>query len=304
MTRNSLNGFMPAGKPEAEVEVDDALVRRLLEDQHPDLNHLPVTHLDSGWDNVLFRLGSEYVVRIPRREIAAQLMRNEQRWLPELAPKLPISVPEPVRLGTPTDFYPWHWSVLPWFEGRCADESPPAEAQADRFADFLLALHRPAPEDAPENPVRGVPLSVRVENTQERMLRIRQKTDLLDPNIDALWESALSAPRNNVRSWLHGDLHAQNVLVDGAGAFTAIIDWGDITAGDAATDLAGTWALFESASARERVLQRYAPDQNLLIRARGWAILFGVVLLDSGLINSPRHAEAGRKILQRLAADA
>jgi aminoglycoside phosphotransferase (APT) family kinase protein len=303
MTRSPLTEFMPAGKPEAEVEVNEALVHRLLEQQHPDLRNLPLTHLDSGWDNVLFRLGNEYVVRIPRREIAAQLMRNEQRWLPELAPRLPIAVPEPLCIGTPTAFYPWHWSVLPWFDGSCADESPPADNQADRFAEFLLALHRPAPNDAPENPVRGVPLSVRVENTQERMIRVREKTNLLSPAIEALWEAALSAPGNTVRCWLHGDLHAQNVLVDRGGAFRAVIDWGDITAGDAATDLASTWALFESAAARNKVLQRYEPDQNLLSRARGWAILFGIVLLDSGLINSPRHADAGRKMLQRLSAD-
>jgi len=304
MTRNVLNDLMPSGRPAAEVDVDEALVRRLLEEQHPDLSHLPLAHLDSGWDNVLFRLGSEYIARIPRRKIAAQLMRNEQRWLPELAPRLPIAVPEPIHVGNPTGFYPWHWSVLPWFDGGCADEVPPADDQADRFAEFLLALHKPAPTDAPENPVRGVPLSVRVENTQERMIHVRQKTNLLNPAIEALWEAALSAPGDSVRCWLHGDLHAQNVLVDANGAFRAIIDWGDITAGDAATDLAGTWALFESASAREQVLQGYGPDQNLLTRARGWAILFGVVLLDSGLINSPRHADAGRKILQRLSADA
>lgn len=304
MTRSSLTEFMPAGKPDAEIEVDAALVSRLLEQQHPDLGHLPLTHLDSGWDNVLFRLGNEYVVRIPRREIAAGLMRNEQRWLPELAPRLPIAVPEPFRVGTPTAFYPWHWSVLPWFEGRCADELPPVHDQAERFAAFLLALHKPAPDDAPENPVRGVPLSVRVENTQKRMIRVRQKTNLLSPALEALWEVALSSPGSTVRCWLHGDLHAQNVLVDSDGAFSAIIDWGDITAGDAATDLAGTWALFESATAREKVLQAYEADMDLLNRARGWAILFGIVLLDSGLINSPRHAEAGRKILQRLSADA
>ena len=298
-----LTDLMPAGKPEAEVDVDEALVRRLLEAQHPELKRLPVEHLDSGWDNVLFRLGDAYVVRAPRREIAATLMRNEQRWLPELAPRLPISVPAPLFVGTPTDFYPWHWSVLPWFDGQCADEVFPAEDQAERFADFLLALHQPAPTEAPPNPVRGVPLSVRVENTEERMIRVREKTDLLNNALESLWEAALAAPRSTDRVWLHGDLHAQNVLVDPAGAFSAIIDWGDMTAGDAATDLAGTWALLDSPTARRRVLARYAPDPDLLLRAQGWSILFGVVLVDSGLINSPRHAAAGQKILERLSAD-
>ena len=153
------------------------------------------------------------------------------------------------------------------------------------------------------NPVRGVPLEVREANTLERMARVREKTDLITPTIEAIWQSGLSAAQTTESCWLHGDLHAQNVLVDGTGAFSAIIDWGDITAGDAATDLAGIWALFESAPAREVILERYAPDEALRARARGWAVLFGVVLVDSGLINSPRHALAGRRILERLAEE-
>ena len=154
---------MPAGRPAAEAAVNETLVRRLLEAQHPDLAGLPITPLDAGWDNVLYRLGYELVVRVPRRAIADELMRNEQRWLPELAPQLPIPVPAPVRMGEPTDFYPWYWSVLPWFQGQCADEAPPHDDQAVPFADFLLALHQPAPSDAPVNPVRGVPIAMRKE---------------------------------------------------------------------------------------------------------------------------------------------
>ncbi len=294
---------MPAGKPDAEVDVDEALVQRLIDSQHPDLSDLPLTHLDSGWDNVLFRLGAQYLVRVPRREIAAALIQHEQRWLPELAPGLPIEAPIPVRTGTPAEFYPWHWSVLPWFDGRCADEVAIADDQASRFAEFLLALHQPAPDNAPANPVRGVPLDVRVENTLERMARVRDKTDLITPAIEQTWQAALDAPLSSDPRWLHGDLHAQNVLVADDGRIRAVIDWGDLTAGDVATDIAGLWALFDSADARATVIDAYGPDPDLTIRARGWAVVFGMVLVDSGLINSPRHAAAGRKILERLARD-
>lgn len=304
MTNPTLSEHMPAGKPDAEVQVDESLVRRLLESQQPDLAALPLAHLDSGWDNVLFRLGEHYLVRVPRRAIAADLIQHEQRWLPELAPGLPIASPVPVRNATPTDFYPWHWSVLPWFDGRCADEVAVADNQAQRFAEFLLALHQPAPATAPANPVRGVPLDVRVENTRERMVRVRDKTELITPAIEVTWQAALAAPPGSDRRWLHGDLHAQNVLVSDNGEICAIIDWGDITGGDVATDLAGVWALFDSAAARTRALDRYGADSELLDRARGWAVVFGVVLVDSGLINSPRHAAAGQKILERLSLDA
>ena len=129
------------------------------------------------------------------------------------------------------------------------------------------------------------------------------QSDALSPVLESIWESALRAPEAGEAHWLHGDLHAQNVLVDGSGRITAVIDWGDITGGDPATDLAGIWAVFPTDCARQQILESYRPDAALLQRAMGWAFVFGVVLTDSGSINSPRHAAAGRRILERLEAD-
>ena len=299
-----MSEYMPAGKPDAEIDIDEKLIRRLLSDQHPDLAALTLDHLGSGWDNVMYRLGTELTVRVPRRRIAAQLLVNKQTWLPTLASGLPIPIPAPIRIGEPTSFYPWHWSVLPWFEGDCADVVTLANTEAERFARFLIALHQTAPGDAPHNPVRGVPIQVREANTLERMERVRSKTTLITSEILDLWAAALAAAPFDKPRWLHGDLHAQNVLVDRGGAISAVIDWGDITSGDTATDLAGIWALFPSVDDRQRILQRYDPDEFTLARARGWAALFGIVLMDSGLINSPRHAVAGSHILERLHDDA
>ncbi len=99
--------------PAAELDVTPKLVRRLLREQHPDLAGLRVELLANGWDNVVFRLGDELAVRMPRRGAAATILRNEQRWLPVLAPGLPLPVPEPVRTGEPGSGYPWPWSIVP-----------------------------------------------------------------------------------------------------------------------------------------------------------------------------------------------
>ena len=96
--------------PAAELDVDEALVRALLEEQHPDLAGLPLRLVANGWDNVLFRLGDDLVVRLPRRELAVPLVEHEQRWLPELAPRLPLPIPAPVRVGRPGAGYPWPWA--------------------------------------------------------------------------------------------------------------------------------------------------------------------------------------------------
>ena len=70
--------------PAAELDITPDLVRRLLEAQQPDLAGRPIELMANGWDNVVYRLGSELLVRLPRREMAAKLVVHEQRWLPAL----------------------------------------------------------------------------------------------------------------------------------------------------------------------------------------------------------------------------
>lgn len=303
-----MDGEKPAnpavvGMPDAEFEITETLVRNLLAAQHPDFERLPLVPWATGWDNVIFRLGKAMTVRLPRREVANRLMLNEQRWLPEISDGLPISTPTPLRVGIPDSEYPWHWSVLPWFEGEGADQAAPSSGEVEVLADFLVRLHQLAPDDAPQNPVRGVPLSQRFEATQDRISRLQEKTNLVTPALLKIWERGLSGPLAPDSRWLHGDLHAQNVLVAN-GRFTAVIDWGDITGGDVATDLTAIWGLFENQGDRERVLNLYAPDQATLDRAMAWAVMFGVILVDSGLVNSSRHEAQGRDLLARLLVDA
>lgn len=293
---------MSAGTPQADHAIDAALLRALLRDQHPDLADQAITPVDAGWDNAMFRLGATLAVRMPRRQVAARLLEHEQRWLTVLAPDLPLPVPSPMRAGAPGRGYPWRWSVLPWIEGRTADLAPPAPSEAERFATFLRALHAPAPADAPANPVRGVALRERITAIAPRLDRLRARTDAITAAVEAAWQRGLAAPPATSRRWLHGDLHARNVLVRD-GAIAGVIDWGDITAGDVATDLAGIWGLFESTAARDAAIARYAPTGAELARARAWAVLFGAVLLDTGLADHAAHAAMGAAILRRIDAD-
>jgi aminoglycoside phosphotransferase (APT) family kinase protein len=291
------------GTPRSEVEIDFPLIYRLLQEQHPDLAHLPLHWVDAGWDNVVVRLGDQWVIRLPRRQAAAALIENEQIWLPRLADRLPIPVPTPYRLGQPGPGYPWCWSVLPWLTGVAADQAEPQANQASRLAAFLRSLHKPAPSNAPKNPVRGVPLIHRAAAVEERLQRLKTKTDLITPKIRHLWQIAVNAPMDVPAKWLHGDLHARNILVE-RGAITGIIDWGDLTSGDIATDLAAIWMLFSDHKARQQALVEYPPiSEATLQRAKGWAIVFGVVLLDTGLVDHPRHAVMGERTLRRVAED-
>jgi aminoglycoside phosphotransferase (APT) family kinase protein len=296
------NNLSSIGTPISELEIDAPLVYNLLKEQHPDLAHLPLYLVDAGWDNAMFRLGDRWAIRLPRRKVAVALIQNEQAWLPQL-PKLPIPVPVPYRLGKPSQGYPWQWSILPWLPGVTADQQEPHANQAPRFAAFLRSLHIPAPPNAPSNPVRGVPLHHRAVSVEERMQRLGQKTNLITSEIKSIWNQALNAAIDVQPTWLHGDLHARNVLVEN-GVITGIIDWGDMTAGDRATDLASIWMLFPDQNSRQRAITEYGNiSEATLQRARGWAILFGVVLLDTGLVDNPRHAVMGERTLHRVAED-
>ena len=286
--------------PPAEIAIDPTLVARLLADQLPDLAHLPLKAVDAGWDNAMFRLGDDLAVRLPRRAAAATLIVHEQTWLPRLAGRLTLPVPAPCRLGTPAQGYPWRWSVVPWLDGVPADLSEPAATQALPLAVFLRSLHGPAPADAPANPVRGVPLQQRSEMIAVRMQRLAGGTSLITPQIRHVWESALQAPIDIPPTWIHGDLHPRNVLVERE-AITGIIDWGDLTAGDPATDLASIWMLFGDPRARRAALEAYDRiSEATLQRAKGWAVLFGVVMLETGLNDNPRNAGIGARTLRRV----
>lgn len=288
--------------PPAEVEIDAELVRRLLERQHPDLAVLPLLHLGEGWDNAMYRLGDDLVVRLPRRDAASRLVLHERRALSALAPHLPIPVPAPVRTGEPTDAYPWAWNVVPWFDGDEAVNAPAADSDVHRFVDFLLALHTPAPADAPANPYRGVRLAERTEVVAKWFDAIRSRTEVVTPRIEAAWEDAVGAPPAEVDVWIHGDLHGRNVLVRD-GRFAAIIDWGDVTSGDPACDLASLWMLFEAPAVRAQALDRYGADEALRRRALGSAISFAAVLLAHGLDDDRRLQKVGADTFRRVEAD-
>jgi aminoglycoside phosphotransferase (APT) family kinase protein len=291
------------GIPISDLEIDTALVQNLLLDQHPDLSHLTIHYVDSGWDNVIFRLGDQFSVRLPRRKVAATLIENEQTWLPLIADRLTIPVPTPYRIGQPAQNYPWKWSVLPWLAGVTADQEEPHSNQAKVFASFLRSLHMPSPANAPLNAVRGVPLNQRKTSVEERMQRLESKTDLITQKLRNTWNTALSMPVDVEPKWVHGDLHPGNILVEN-GAIAGVIDWGDITSGDTATDMASIWMLFGDTYTRHQAIMEYGNiSEEMLQRALGWAILFGVMFLDTGLSDRPRYAVMGERILCRVSED-
>lgn len=283
---------MDFAHPPAEVETSVELVQALLLEQLPALAGQRVRRVGEGWDNVTFRVGSDHAVRLPRREKSVELLLHEQRWLPLLGSRLSLAVPSVEFEGAPSADFPWPWSVVAWIDGAPPGTRALSEEDASRLAADLRALHVEAPAEAPCNPFRGVPLAARDEPVRERIARMQLG------DFEALWDDALAVDVSDRRVFLHGDLHPRNLIVRG-GALVGLIDWGDLTAGDPATDLAAGWMSF-GPEAREVFLDRYAPTEEEWVRARGWAVNFGMALIDSG---DDDHVEIGRVILERIKAE-
>jgi aminoglycoside phosphotransferase (APT) family kinase protein len=296
-------------KPSAEFVIHEDLVRALVSSQAaviPDAATLPLRHVADGWDCSVWRLGDDLAVRLPRRALAAPLVLHEQVVLPAIAARLGTSgvgIPAPVVNGRPEIGYPWSWSIVPWFEGSAGLGIPRADRSgwAAPLASALLALHVVAPADHPINPVRGVPLARRADAVATRFTSLsgRVDTDAL-AHAKRLWDAALDAqPWVEAAVWIHGDLHPGNLIARGS-ELTAIIDFGDVTAGDPAYDLAVAWLAFD-ATGRQQFITATADhyDAATWTRAHGWAAAVALILLDQSDDN-PDYAALGAEALDEL----
>ncbi|WP_424216160.1 aminoglycoside phosphotransferase family protein (plasmid) [Streptomyces sp. BI20] len=261
-------------------EIDTALVRRLVDAQFPRWAGLPLRRLDpAGSDHVIHRLGDRLSVRLPRQAGAIGQAAKESRWLPRLAPHLPLTVPEPVGVGEPSFGYPWPWAVSRWLDGRVATaevlgDSAPA---AVLLARFLGALRRIPTEHVPASEARG-DLAGGTLADRDRATRaaIAEVGDRFDTGaMTALWEAALNAPPwDRPPVWFHGDFHTGNLLtVDGR--LDAVIDFGGLGIGDPAPDLMIAFTLMSPGS---RAVFRAALDVDdaTWLRGRGWALATGL----------------------------
>ena len=89
-------------------------------------------------------------------------------------------------------------------------------------------------------------------------------------------------------------------LVGDDGRLVGVIDWGDLGVGDPATDLAAAWMLFPP-EVHEDVWAAYGGlSEATGARARGWAIFFGTVLLDTDVGGEDTFGRIGRETLERV----
>jgi aminoglycoside phosphotransferase (APT) family kinase protein len=289
-----------------EVATDASLVRRLLTAQFPQWADLPIAPVPSaGTDNALYRLGDDLVARLPRIQDATGQVEKEQRWLPTLAPHLPLAIPAPLAKGEPGEGYPYPWAVCRWLPGENGTLNrldDPRQAATD-LARFIAALQRIDATDVPGNlGNRGVPLATRDAYTRAAIADAHNLGLIDTAAVLAAWEAALQAPAwDRPPVWLHGDLQSGNLLaVDGR--LSAVIDFGCLNVGDPATDVMTAW-LYLPAEVRDDFRAALAVDDATWARGRGWAVSVSVVALPYYHLTNPTLAGISRRAIEEVLAD-
>lgn len=299
---------MPAAKMhDDEVDIDGPLVRRLLAAQLPQWAELPLARVESaGTDNAIYRLGDDMAVRLPRRPAATGQVAKEQRWLPTLAPHLPLAIPIPLAAGTPGEGYPFAWSVYRWHDGEAAtvEHFAASRATATDLAGFVAALHRidatGGPPPGADNFYRGVPLALRDSFTRAAIDALHGKIDT--DAVIAAWDEALAAPVwSGPPVWIHGDLAPGNLIVE-RDRLHAVIDFGGLGVGDPAVDLMPGWNLF-SGETRDAFRAALAVDDAAWARGCGWALSVALVQLPYYETTNPVLAASSRYVIGEVLAD-
>ena len=281
-------GNLPAG-------IDADLVRRLVAEQFPeyrDLHVVPV--VPGGHDNRMFRVGGSLCARLPSASRYAAHLLAEYEWLPRLAGRVPLPIPQPVGLGAPGAGYPWHWTLNRWLPGDPAtrENIPDLCHFARQLGRFLIALQAVdstgAPAPGEQNFHRGGALSTYEAETDRLLDQFR---GLIDYRAAVqTWRRALGSHWEGSPVWVHGDVAPGNLLVRD-GQLHAVIDFGQFAAGDPSCDLTVAWTLLDEAG-RAVFRSRLQLDDLVWQRARGWALWKQLLDLESAL--SLRNGSARR----------
>jgi aminoglycoside phosphotransferase (APT) family kinase protein len=288
------------------MELDASVARRLVDSQFPQWSGLPITGVEhDGHDNRTFRLGSELSVRLPSGDWYAQQVAKEQRWLPVLAPQLPLPIPVPVAEGEPDPWFPYPWSVYRWLDGELAAHAGIDDMTgfASALARFLDALCRAdatgGPEPGRHNFFRGGPLATYADETHEAIAALG--SEIPRDAVERVWEDAMSTSWERDPVWLHGDVAVGNLLVRD-GRLAAVLDFGSSGVGDPACDTVIAWTFFSGAS-RARFRAGYVADAGTWSRGRGWCLWKALISLVGHLENDSPDAALARRDIEEVLAD-
>lgn len=294
---------------DADVALDEAIARGLIETQFPVLAPARLELLGEGWDNLAYRVNEDFVFRIPRRKLGADLIATEARFLQRVAPLVPVEIPVPEYFGTPAGDYPYAFLGYRYLAGSTGCTrmltSSAFDVLASDLARFLSSLHaiRLSSEldaDAPGDEIGRTDLAKRLALLFGRFEILIPEISHIDPVAFREFATALSqtAAWRGDPCWVHGDLYARHLLLDDSDRLCGVIDWGDMHRSDPALDLGIAWSYLPARS-REIFRAEYGDmDDDTWMRARFNALHYAMALLQYGLdVGDSALAAVGRRAL-------
>ncbi len=270
----------------------------------PQWSDLPTQRLDtSGTVNWTYRLGDDKVIRLPRTPDFGAGPIRESQWMPVLAPRVPLTVPTYLALGSPTDEYPSHWSVLEWVEGEAANHQNLSDLHDAALAlgAFVGAMREVPTEGAPEG---GNYRAFGLEQVDKdfRQWVAQQPDDIERDPLMAVWEKCIAVGEwTDGPAWLHSDLRGDN-LIASHGELVAVIDWEGCTVGDPSADCLAAWWLFD-ADSRETFRTATGARRSDWMRAKGWALHMAVAAIPYYTHSNPQFASQARAALHQILTD-
>jgi len=244
-------------------------------------------------------------VRLPSAADYASAILKEQQWLPKLSQHLPQPIPKPLGLGKPCAEFPHHWSIYSWLPGDFATPENVTDhsAFARDIGNFLKALQQipsaqgPTPDS--KQSIRGGPVAVLDAGVQRAINHLGTQIDTRAAT--HIWHSALAETFSGPPVWIHGDVAAGNLLVT-EGKLGAVIDFGEVSTGDPACDLAIAWTFLDRPS-RQVFRDTLSVDDGCWNRGRGWA-LWKALIIEAQLITSNAiETAAAPRVLKELFED-
>ncbi|MEQ5869744.1 phosphotransferase [Sagittula sp. NFXS13] len=274
------------------ILTDERLVAALMQAQGGDWAGQEITSVEEAeGERAMYRVGSDFAVRMPRHPDAVSLIEREARWLPHLS-GLPLAMPSLRLRGEATPRFNWPFIVLDWIGGTEAQESTVRDwsQEVALLARFLRALWKRSlkggPAAGPENRMRGVPLHQLTDTVLTEIGTLREDLDVALSR--EVWMNALEAAPPRKMRWLHGNLKASNMIVRD-GKLAGVVDWGHVAVGDPAVDVAVAWRWVPELEMGSFQSALSAGD-DLWRRARGWALYDAVSTLGKYRgSNHPRH---------------
>ena len=283
-----------------ELDITEGLVRNLLNEQCIKYSRLDLAQIpSSGTVHALFRLGEQYIIRLPRIEASSEI-EKEWTWLKQLVPHLNIPISVPIFHGQPSVHYPWPWLISHYYQGSNPDFEQENEHYqlAIELAEFLNQLHAiPFIENAPLSR-RGVPLKNLDAQTQQELAEVGDEFDV--NKLTRLWVNLCALPDwQQYPVWLHGDFLPGNILIHNQ-KLSAVIDFSDVGIGDPACDFVIAWALFNKSSRAAFKERLQGIDENTWQRGKGWALSIAAIMLPYYKNTNPEFAKLARRILTEI----